>query len=154
MEAPSPQPADPDRRRWMSVLARAPLADLERLWDALPERPEWRFLRPSQTGAVMVRGRAGGGGQRFNLGEMTVTRCAVRLADGAVGLSYVAGRSTRHAELAAALDALLQDPVRRPAVEAAVIAPLTDLLDGKAERASRQAAATKVEFFTLVRGDA
>ena len=51
-------------------------------------------------------------------------------------------------------DALLQDPARRPAVESAVIAPLADLLDGKAERASRQAAATKVEFFTLVRGDA
>lgn len=154
MNAPPPEPAEPDRRRWMSVLARAPLAELERLWSSLPERPGWRFLRPPETGAVMVRGRAGGGGQRFNLGEMTVTRCAVRLGHGGVGLSYVAGRSARHAELAAALDALLQDPVRRPAVEAAVIAPLADLLERKAERASRQAAATKVEFFTLVRGEA
>ena len=141
------------RRAWMSVLARAPLDELERFWSALSPQPGWSFLRRPETGAVMVRGRAGGTGRRFNLGEMTVTRCAVRLDDGAVGLAYVAGRSSRHAELAAALDALLQDPGRRPTVEAQVIAPLRGLLAQKAELASRKAAATKVEFFTLVRGE-
>jgi alpha-D-ribose 1-methylphosphonate 5-triphosphate synthase subunit PhnG len=141
------------RRAWMSVLARAPLAELERLWDAVSPQPAWSHLRRPETGAIMVRGRAGGAGRRFNLGEMTVTRCAVRLDDGGVGLAYVAGRSDRHAELAAALDALLQDPARRPAIEAQVIAPLRALLAGQAELASRRAAATRVEFFTLVRGE-
>ena len=138
----------------MSVLARAPLAELERLWRELTSRPTWRPLRPPESGAVMVRGRAGGTGRRFNLGEMTVTRCAVRLDQGGVGLAYVAGRSGRHAELAAALDALLQEPSRRNEVEAKVIAPLAALLAERDERASRKAAATKVEFFTLVRGEA
>lgn len=142
------------RKAWMSVLARAPLGELERLWRALHAPPRWTFLRPPETGAVMVRGRAGGSGRRFNLGEMTVTRCAVRLDDGGVGLAYVAGRSARHAELAAALDALLQDPARRQETEAKVIAPLAALLTQQDELASRRAAATKVEFFTLVRGDA
>jgi alpha-D-ribose 1-methylphosphonate 5-triphosphate synthase subunit PhnG len=140
-----------DRRAWMSLLARAPLDELERLWSSLPATPRWSFLRPPETGAVTVRGRAGGTGRRFNLGEMTVTRCAVRLDEGGVGLAYVAAK---HAELAAALDALLQDPARRDEVEMKVIAPLAALLACKAELASRRAAATKVEFFTLVRGDA
>lgn len=137
----------------MSVLARAPIAEIERLWRRLDVSPRWTLLRAPETGAVMVRGRAGGCGGRFNLGEMTVTHCAVRLDDGAVGLSYVAGRSARHAELAAALDAVLQDPERGQAIEAQVIAPLRTLLAENAELASRRAAATKVEFFTLVRGE-
>ena len=142
------------RRAWMSVLARASLEQVEHCWRALSQRPGWSFLRRPETGAVMVRGRAGGSGRRFNLGEMTVTRCAVRLDGGGVGLAYVAGRSARHAELAAALDALMQDPNRRAEVEARVIAPLRELLERKAELTSRQAAATKVEFFTLARGEA
>ena len=32
----------------------------------------------------MVRGRVGGTGAPFNLGEMSVTRCSVRLADGSL----------------------------------------------------------------------
>ena len=137
----------------MSVLAHAPVAEIELLWRRFGAPPRWTFLRAPETGAVMVRGRAGGCGRRFNLGEMTVTRCAVRLDDGAVGLAYVAGRSARHAELAAALDALLQDPKRGPAIEAQVIAPLRALLAKKTELAARRAAATRVEFFTLVRGE-
>ncbi|MEE4381134.1 MAG: phosphonate C-P lyase system protein PhnG, partial [Pseudomonadales bacterium] len=78
------------RRAWLGELAKADAGELERLWDALPEeaRPAFTTLRAPEFGLVMVRGRTGGTGDRFNLGEMTVTRCAVRLADGTTGVSY------------------------------------------------------------------
>jgi len=96
----------------------------------------------------MVRGRAGGDGAAFNLGEMTVTRCAVRLGD-VVGHAYVAGRDKRQAELAALLDAALQDPARRPALMAKVIAPLAAHQQAKHEAEARKAAATRVDFFAM-----
>jgi len=102
---------------------------------------------------VMVRARAGGTGQRFNMGEMTVTRCTVRLDDGTVGHAYVAGRDLRHAELAAVLDALLQNDARREAIEDAVIGPLAAAQQAERASAARKAAATKVDFFTMVRGE-
>ena len=100
-------------KRWMAVLARAarPRRSADQL-AACPGLPGWRVLRGPESGLVMVRGRAGGGGAPFNLGEMTVTRCTVRTGsgpDGFTGHAYVAGRAGRQAELAAAVDALLQD---------------------------------------------
>ena len=101
------------RQRWMSVLAKAEFGDLDTLWNNLPSKPAWTVVRAPEVGMVMVRGRAGGTGQRFNLGETTVTRCAVQLDYGAIGFGYVMGRNRRHAELAAAVDAMLQTPSRR-----------------------------------------
>src|SRR5262245_12031208 len=112
------------RRRWMSVLAQASADELEGRWREVPAPPRHRMLRRPETGLVMVRGRAGGTGARFNVGEATVTRCAVELEGGAIGVAYVRGRDQRHAELAAVLDALLQDPSRRDDVERTVVAPL------------------------------
>ena len=141
------------RQRWMSVLAKAAPADLEARWQGLDEVPSWACLRQPETGMVMVRGRAGGTGQRFNLGEMTVTRCAVALDGGATGLGYVAGRDRRHAELAAVVDALMQDPARRPTLEHRIIEPLENQQQAARDAAARKTAATKVDFLTLVRGD-
>ena len=141
------------RQRWMSVLAKAEFGDLDTLWNNLPSKPAWTVVRAPEVGMVMVRGRAGGTGQRFNLGETTVTRCAVQLDYGAIGFGYVMGRNRRHAELAAAVDAMLQTPSRRDSLERAIIAPLTLRLEEKRLRRSRKAAATKVEFFTMVRGN-
>ena len=141
------------RRRWMAVLAAAEPGEIEEHWRHLPGKPaEVVWLRPPETGMVMVRGRAGGSGMRFNLGEMTVTRCTVRLAEGPTGTAYVAGTNARHAELAALFDGLLQLPDRRPDIERAVIAPLTASGAARQDQRSRKAAATKVDFFTLVRG--
>ena len=136
----------------MSILAKADFGDLDTLWNNLPSKPAWTVVRPPEICIVMARGRAGGTGQRFNLGEVSVTRCAVQLDYGAIGFGYVMGRNRRHAELAAAVDAMLQTPSRRDALERAIIAPLTLRLDEKRLRRSRKAAATKVEFFTMVRG--
>ncbi len=140
------------RQRWMSVLAKAEFAELDALWNDLPAKPTWTVVRTPEVGMVMVRGRAGGTGQRFNLGEVSVTRCAVQLDHGAVGFGYVMGRNRRHAELAAAIDAMLQTPSRRDTLERAIIAPLALRLEQRRSERSRKAAATKVEFFTMVRG--
>ncbi len=137
----------------MGVLARADTARLERLWAEHGGVVRLEPVRPAEIGLVMVRGRAGGTGERFNLGEMTVTRAAVRTPDGRVGHGYVKGRAKRHAELAAAFDALLQDEARRDALMAAVIEPLAEAEAERRHALAAKAAATKVDFFTLVRGE-
>lgn len=141
------------RQRWMSVLSKASFRDFDALWNNLPAKPAWTVVRPPEIGMVMTRGRAGGTGARFNLGEVTVTRCAVQLDYGAIGFGYVMGRNKEHAELAAVVDAMMQTPSRRDALERALIAPLSMRHDELTAQRSRKAASTKVEFFTMVRGD-
>jgi alpha-D-ribose 1-methylphosphonate 5-triphosphate synthase subunit PhnG len=147
---PSEQQDQQRRAKWLGILARARRADIEAVWPehAAPISFEW--LRKPQPGLVMVRGRAGGTGNAFNLGEMTVTRCALRLGDGTVGQGYVQGRDRKHAELAARLDALLQSG--RDELLAEVIEPLREKEEERRRERSRKAASTKVEFFTMVRG--
>jgi alpha-D-ribose 1-methylphosphonate 5-triphosphate synthase subunit PhnG len=149
---PAPEPPSlpvAERRRWMGILARASAAEIERHLADIPPPPPHRRLRGPEIGLVMVRGRAGGDGAAFNLGEMTVTRCAVRLEDGRVGHAYVAGRDARQAELAALVDALMLDEAARPAIAAAVIAPLAAAQDARRMAEARRAAATRVQFFTM-----
>jgi alpha-D-ribose 1-methylphosphonate 5-triphosphate synthase subunit PhnG len=142
------------RRAWMSVLALATTAELETAWAEVREPPEHRWLRAPEIGLAMLRARAGGTGARFNVGEMTVTRCSVALADGSVGHAYVGGRRRRHAELAALFDALLQDPARRAELQARVVAPLDAAQQRRRSATVARSAPTRVEFFTMVRGDA
>lgn len=145
-----------ERQLWMATLAKAPLEQLVSAVSALGELPGYHHLRSPEIGLVMVRGRAGGTGQQFNLGEMTVTRCVVRLdfqKESSVGFGYVAGRSRKHAELAAVCDALMQLPSWHDKVQRSVIAPLQAEAARRRELQQRQTAATKVNFFTLVRGE-
>ncbi|HLZ67332.1 MAG TPA: phosphonate C-P lyase system protein PhnG [Aliidongia sp.] len=146
-------PAVAERQAWMATLAKAPLPELERAWSDLSPQPGFTRLRPAETGLVMVRGRISGSGQPFNLGEMTMTRAAVRLEDGSTGFGHVAGRSTRHAELAALFDALLQDPARHDELVVRVVRPLADRAAADRRLKASEVAATKVDFFTLVRGE-
>ena len=139
----------PARRRWMAVLARASADRIAGLLDGCGGLPAYSILRGPEGGLVMVRGRAGGGGSAFNLGEMTVTRCTVRTETGFVGHAYVAGREERRAELAALVDALMQDHDWSDSVEAGVIAPLErQQVERSVGRASK-AAATRVQFFAM-----
>lgn len=139
------------RQDWMSLLAKAPEGVLGQLWAAAGIEVAHDWLRPPETGAVMVRGRAGGTGAPFNLGEMTVTRCALRLGAGQVGHAYVAGRSHAKARIAALCDALMQDERHAPAVRAAVLAPLAEAAAEARATLAAKAAATRVEFFTVAR---
>ena len=132
----------------MTVLARASAAELEHALTECGTLPEYRRLRGPEPGLVMVRGRIGGGGGAFNLGEMTVTRCTVRIADGAVGHAYVAGRDERQAELAALCDALLQGA--RPAgVLHAAVDRLQAAQQAQRDAVAAKAAATRVQFFAM-----
>jgi alpha-D-ribose 1-methylphosphonate 5-triphosphate synthase subunit PhnG len=144
---PDSQTPDP-RADWIGTLARASGEAIAARLAGL-ELPPHQRLRGPETGLVMLRGRAGGDGAPFNLGEMTVTRCSVRLPDGTVGHAYRAGRDARAAELSALLDALLQDKARRARLLDAVIAPLAAAEAAAAEAAARKAAATRVEFFAM-----
>ena len=141
------------RARWMSALAQAGPVAVEAAWDRLESPPSYQLLRAAETGLVMVRGRAGGTGAPFNLGEMTVTRCSVALEDGRVGHAYVPGRDGRHAERAAVLDAILQDEGARERLERLVIGPLVAARQAREEETRARVAGTKVEFFTMVRGE-
>jgi alpha-D-ribose 1-methylphosphonate 5-triphosphate synthase subunit PhnG len=144
-----------ERRHWMSVLARASVFDIERHLAACPKLPEHVRLRGPETGLVMTRGRAGGGGAAFNLGEITVTRCTVRNPGGQVGHAYIAGRDARRAEIAACVDAGMQDPTLREALRRGVIEPLAAAQAATRQDNARRAAATRVQFFTMatMRGD-
>lgn len=137
------------RKTWMSLLATAPP---HRLAALMPDLPDHALLRGPESGAVMVRGRIGASGGPFNLGEMTVTRCSVRIGSGTVGHAWVQGRDKVHARRAAVLDALLQTAAAS-GLRAGVLDPLA--AEAAATRATRagKAAATKVDFFTMVRGE-
>ena len=140
------------RKAWMSLLAKAPEGRVAALFDAEFQRPTFTWLRAPEIGSTMVRARAGGTGAPFNLGEMTITRCALTLDSGEVGHSYIQGRRKADAELAALVDALMQtamaDQLRK-----VVLDPLeAEMTTAKAARAAK-AAATKVDFFTMTRGE-
>jgi alpha-D-ribose 1-methylphosphonate 5-triphosphate synthase subunit PhnG len=137
----------------MSVLAKSSASDLEKAWEKLSPPPAFSYLRKPEVGLVMIRARAGGSGPRFNLGEMTVTRCAVQVEGGYIGCAYVAGRSPGHAEAAAVFDALLQDEGRRDFIMKEIILPLEAVWKEKREGEAARADSTRVEFFTMVRGD-
>ncbi|MFL1462075.1 phosphonate C-P lyase system protein PhnG [Roseococcus sp. DSY-14] len=133
------------RAEWMAVLARA---DGPALRAAAGPLPPWRRVRGPEAGLTMLRGRAGGDGAPFNLGEATATRCTVALADGTLGHGWRLGRDKDAAEVSAVLDALLQGP-QGAAWHARVVAPLREALAAAAARDARRAAATAVRFATL-----
>lgn len=147
-----------ERRKVAALLAKAELQELASFWSNQSEQPQVDVLRGPETGLVMVRGRIGGGGAPFNLGETTVTRATVRVSSGAssegsVGHSYALGRDHEKARLAAIADALWQAPQSREIVERDLLQKIAQRLDARATQRRREAAATKVDFFTMVRGD-
>ncbi len=136
----------------MRLLALSSWNDLKACTDNFALMP-CDMIRPPETGIVMLRGRMGGTGSAFNLGEATVTRCAVRTAKGHEGHAYVMGRNHGHAKLAAVCDALLQDESQHAKIDAQVLQPLQKRMAEQRSLAAHKAAATKVDFFTLVRGE-
>lgn len=143
---------DTARKGWLGLLAKSPAAEVARLWAGLNVDPVYTLLRAPEIGGVMVRGRAGAVGAAFNLGEMTVTRASVKLSDGTVGHGYVQGRGKDHALQAALVDALMQTGSAE-AIESGLLEQLRlAMTQRKTDRAAK-AAATKVDFFTLVRGE-
>ena len=140
------------RKAAMAVLAHS---DTSEIMDRLVTLavPEHQDLREPENGLVMLRGRIGGDGAPFNLGEATVSRAAVRLASGEVGFGYTLGRNGEKARLIALCDALVQSRDFSASVERDVIAPLREQLTIRRKQAAAETAATKVDFYTMVRGE-
>jgi alpha-D-ribose 1-methylphosphonate 5-triphosphate synthase subunit PhnG len=152
--ATSPQTEPPEiaaRRRAMTLLARARRNEL-----AEPIAKRWpdhgaRDLKPIESGLVMLRGRIGGDGAPFNLGEATVTRAVIELPTGERGFAHILGRDASAARLVAIADALWQRETGD--VETVILAPIAERLAAEAAKARAETAATRVDFFTLVRGE-
>ena len=145
-------PTTSARHDWMRTLALARWADLKSVAADLADVAH-DFMRPPETGLVMLRGRMGGSGSAFNMGEATVTRCTIRLNSNVEGHAYIMGRNTEHARVAAICDGLLQQADQHDAVIAQVVRPLAEMQKIERLHAAQKTAATKVDFFTLVRGD-
>lgn len=141
------------RKAAMATLAAAPAQMLADLWAAAELPDDAQPVRGPETGLVTIRGRIGGGGAPFNVGEATVTRATVKLPTGEVGHSYALGRDREKARLSAIADALWQDAKRRELVETRLLEPLRAALADADRRRREETAATKVDFFTMVRGE-
>ena len=142
-----------DREAVMGLIARADPDDVARLvaqFGALPEHSE---IRSPETGLVMVRGRMGGRGGPFNLGEATVTRCTIRLSSGEIGHSYVLGRDPDHARKAAIIDAMRQSAGQAANVDTKIVGPLRRLEQRRHMERKEAADRTRVDFFTVARGE-
>ena len=140
------------RKAAMAVLAHSETADIAGHLEAIA-LPAHEDLREPENGLVMVRGRIGGDGAAFNLGEATVSRAAVRLSSGEVGFGYTLGRDREKARMIALCDAMVQSDEFADLVETKVIAPLRAAISAKRNRKAAEAAATRVDFYTLVRGE-
>ncbi len=141
------------RKRAAGLLARATVEELLSCWSALDTKPQVEKVRGPETGLVMVRGKIGGGGSPFNLGEATVTRATVKLGSGTIGHAHALGTSRKQAWYAAIADALWQEETTRPLVEREVLSVVASRLEKRKTNAIQQTAATRVDFFTMVRGD-
>ncbi len=150
---------DPDarvtaaRQEIMEICAQATEAELLSALDALDPPPEAIDIRPAETGLVMLRGRIGGSGAPFNVGEATVTRAAVRLSTGETGFSHLLGRSKERARVAAILEAAGQRPAYRRSLVQHLVRPVAERVKSERRAAREETEATRVEFFTLVRGE-
>ena len=140
------------RKAAMVVLAHSDAAEIARQLDAIA-LPPYENLREAENGLVMVRGRIGGDGAAFNLGEATVSRAAVRLASGEIGFGYALGRDRHKAEMIALCDALIQNADHANAIESKVLAPLRAAAASERKRKADETAATRVDFYTMVRGE-
>jgi alpha-D-ribose 1-methylphosphonate 5-triphosphate synthase subunit PhnG len=140
------------RKAAMTVLAHSDAAEIACCLDAIA-LPAYENLREPENGLVMVRGRIGGDGAPFNLGEATVSRAAVRLSTGETGFGYTLGRDQQKAWMIALCDALIQSVDHAETVEVQVLAPLRAAMLSERNRRAAETAATRVDFYTLVRGE-
>jgi alpha-D-ribose 1-methylphosphonate 5-triphosphate synthase subunit PhnG len=145
-------PKQAQRKAAMAVLAHSDAAEIFDRLEAI-SLPTHENLREPENGLVMVRGRIGGDGAAFNLGEATVSRAAVRLSTGEVGFGYTLGRDRQKAQMIALCDAMVQSDQFAGVVESGVIAPLRAAIVAKQNRQAAETAATRVDFYTLVRGE-
>ena len=140
------------RKSWMSLLATSSQSDLLNLWEQKKIKVNYVWLRTPEIGSIMAQGRMGVTGDKFNIGEVTITRCSLKLNCGTIGHSYVQGRSKKKAEISALCDALMQTKMSKE-INKNIIIPLEKIKKDNKDKNLSKAEATKVDFFTLVRGE-
>ena len=140
------------RKSWMSLLATSNQSDLLNLWEQKKIRVNYIWLRTPEIGSIMAQGRMGVTGDKFNIGEVSITRCSLKLNCGTIGHSYVQGRSKKKAEISALCDALMQTKMSKE-INKNIIIPLEKIKKDNKDKILSKAEATKVDFFTLVRGE-
>ena len=140
------------RKSWMSLLATSNKNDLLNLWEQKKININYEWLRTPEIGSIMAQGRMGVTGDKFNIGEVTITRCSLKLNCGTIGHSYVQGRSKKKAEISALCDALMQTEMSNE-INKSIIIPLEKIKKNNKDKILSKAEATKVDFFTLVRGE-
>ena len=142
-----------DRPAWLALLAQAPRHTLAAHATPVLADHTFHWLRRPETGLSMVRARVGNGGDRFNVGEATVTRCVVThqppSGPATAGVGYVLGRDEERAAWVARLDALLQVPALHPVLAQAVLAPLAAALAQQRAADAARADTSRVQFYTL-----
>lgn len=113
------------------------------------EEAEVEITAPPEPVLIMARVRETVDGELFNLGEVLVTRCGIRLA-GEPGWSMVPGDDAERALCAAILDAASRtgDPTRYPWLEAELASMLRLARQARRERWSA-VQPTRVEFEEL-----
>lgn len=141
------------RQKNLSILAKAPLSNMLEYWEGINIDATFNFLKKPEVGMAMVRAQAGSGGENFNMGEMTMTRCVVRLDSTEIGYGFVAGRSKKKSELVALIDACWQKKSLKNIIEEKIIAPLHCVQISKEKIISENTESSKVNFFTMVRGE-
>ncbi|WP_423839661.1 phosphonate C-P lyase system protein PhnG [Vibrio mytili] len=142
-----------ERSSWMSILAQSQQSELERLWSETKIEQSYQFVRQPEIGLAQVRARMGGTGREFNMGDATITRAVIKLDSGEMGFSYLRGRNKAQAELSAVIDALLQTQVHHELLMRKVIEPLAALKQEQQHQRAKEIATSKVDFFTMVRGE-
>lgn len=142
------------RKNALDILAAASADILAEQFEALaPTLPTAVPVRGPEIGAVMIRGKVGGGGAAFNLGEASVTRATVKLASGEIGHSIILGRDERKALIVAHLDALRQIPDWVGQIDSKIVRPALDAMNAGKLRRAEETEATRVDFFTVARGE-
>ena len=140
-------------QRRMSILAKAPRQALVKAWQTLDMDPGCELLRGPETGLLALRGRIGGGGAPFNFGEATITRATIRMDNGAIGHAIMLGRDVAKAKLAAVIDALATDAATADLIEEKILSPLEQKAKEEDAQKAAETQATRVNFFTMVRGE-
>jgi alpha-D-ribose 1-methylphosphonate 5-triphosphate synthase subunit PhnG len=145
--------SDTARRAWLATLAHAPRAELLGLSADAVGQHLFETLREPEVGLAMVRARTDVNGDRFNLGEATLTRCVVRLRQGmpapTIGVGYCVGRDAPRARRMAELDAMLQQPPLHDAIHHRILQPLQATVEVQRRAEAERAAASRVDFYTL-----
>ena len=139
------------RQAWLRLFALSSDQELENIVRISGLESRCSVIAEPEVGIVTVRSRISGNGAKFNIGDACVTKCEVLLDQQTKGYATVLGGRARRAKLVAILDAAMAAQIGEP-----LFTMVQQLAEAQVLRVAHRrfkAAETKVDFFTMVRGD-